>query len=71
MPEALNEIARTTGQQPLYSHNTLVVFGMDCAKSGLAAYLDFFSSDTMIHAPRSRCSSRNDCGGHPAHRRGG
>lgn len=42
VPEALNEIARTTGQQPLYSHNTLVVFGMDCAKSGLAAYLDFF-----------------------------
>ena len=42
VPEALNEITRVTGQQPLYSHNTLVVFGMDCAQAGLKEYLDFF-----------------------------
>ena len=42
VPEALNEITRVTGQQPLYSHNTLVVFGMDCAQDGLKEYLDFF-----------------------------
>ena len=42
VPEALNEITRITGQQPLYSHNTLVVFGMDCAQDGLKEYLDFF-----------------------------
>lgn len=42
VPQALNEIIRSTGQQPLYSHNTLVVFGMDCARNGLAPYIDFF-----------------------------
>ncbi len=42
VPQALNEIVRSTGQQPLYSHNTLIVFGMDCARNGLGADLDFF-----------------------------
>lgn len=42
VPEALNQLAFSSGQKPLYSHNTLVVFGMDCAKSGLNRCMDFF-----------------------------
>ncbi len=42
VPEALNRIALSTGQKPLYSHNTMVVFGMDCASEGLDGYIDFF-----------------------------
>lgn len=42
VPEALNQLALSTGQEPLYSHNTLVVFGMDCAENGLNGCVDFF-----------------------------
>lgn len=42
VPEALEQIAFISGKNPLYSHNTLVIFGMDCAEGGLMPYLDFF-----------------------------
>ena len=42
VPEALNQLAFSTGQKPLYSHNTLVIFGMGCAQDGLNGCVDFF-----------------------------
>lgn len=40
--EALNSLARSTGRQPFYAHNYLVVFGKRCAEQGLDQCLDFF-----------------------------
>ncbi len=40
--EALNNLSLSTGREPFYSHNYLVVFGSECAKKGLADALDFF-----------------------------
>ncbi|MGN0479204.1 MAG: Ger(x)C family spore germination C-terminal domain-containing protein [Hominenteromicrobium sp.] len=42
VPEALNQLAFFTGQKPLYSHNTVVIFGMECAQEGLNGCVDFF-----------------------------
>ena len=42
VPEALDHIALLSGQQPLYSHNTMIIFGMACAERGLDACIDFF-----------------------------
>lgn len=40
--EALSSLSLSTGREPFYSHNYLVVFGMDCARRGLDHCLDFF-----------------------------
>ncbi len=40
--EALNSLSRSTGRQPFYAHNYLVVFGKECAEKGLDRCLDFF-----------------------------
>lgn len=40
--EALSNLSLSTGREPFYSHNYLVVFGMDCARRGLDDCLDFF-----------------------------
>lgn len=40
--EALNSLSRSTGRQPFYAHNYLVVFGKDCAEQGLDRCMDFF-----------------------------
>ncbi len=40
--EALNSLALSTGRQPFYAHNYLVVFGKECAERGLDRCLDFF-----------------------------
>ena len=40
--QALSNLSLTTGREPFYSHNYLVVFGMDCAVNGLDDCLDFF-----------------------------
>lgn len=40
--DALNNLSLTTGREPFFSHNYLVVFGMACAKEGLDRTLDFF-----------------------------
>lgn len=40
--KALSDLSLTTGREPFYSHNYLVVFGADCAKRGLDDCLDFF-----------------------------
>lgn len=40
--EALNSLSRSTGRQPFYAHNYLVVFGKSCAQQGLDHCLDFF-----------------------------
>lgn len=40
--QALSDLSLTTGREPFYSHNYLVVFGMDCALHGLDDCLDFF-----------------------------
>ncbi len=40
--QALSDLSLTTGREPFYSHNYLVVFGMDCALNGLDDCLDFF-----------------------------
>lgn len=39
---ALSNLSLTTGREPFYAHNYLVVFGMDCAVNGLDDCLDFF-----------------------------
>ncbi len=40
--EALSSLSLSTGREPFYSHNYLVVFGMNCARRGLDDCLDFF-----------------------------
>lgn len=40
--EALSQLSLSTGREPFYAHNYLVVFGMDCARAGLDRCLDFF-----------------------------
>lgn len=40
--QALSNLSLTTGREPFYAHNYLVVFGMDCAVNGLDDCLDFF-----------------------------
>lgn len=40
--QALSDLSLTTGREPFYSHNYLVVFGMDAAVNGLDGCLDFF-----------------------------
>ena len=42
VPEALSQIALESGRTPLYSHNAAILFGMQCAESGIAEQLDFF-----------------------------
>lgn len=40
--EALTNLSLSTGREPFYSHNYLVVFGKECAEQGLERCLDFF-----------------------------
>lgn len=40
--DALSSLSLSTGREPFYSHNYLVVFGEDCARQGLDGCLDFF-----------------------------
>lgn len=40
--EALNSLSLSTGRQPFYAHNYLVIFGGDCAARGLDEAVDFF-----------------------------
>lgn len=40
--EALSSLSLSTGREPFYSHNYLVVFGRSCAEQGLDQCLDFF-----------------------------
>lgn len=40
--EALTNLSLSTGREPFYSHNYLVVFGQECAAQGLDKCLDFF-----------------------------
>lgn len=40
--DALSSLSLSTGREPFYSHNYLVVFGEDCARQGLDKCLDFF-----------------------------
>ena len=42
VPEALSQIALESGRTPLYSHNAAILFGMQCAESGISEQLDFF-----------------------------
>ena len=41
-PKSLSQIALESGRTPLYSHNAAILFGMQCAESGIAEQLDFF-----------------------------
>lgn len=40
--EALTNLSLSTGREPFYSHNYLVVFGRSCAEQGIDRCLDFF-----------------------------
>lgn len=40
--EALSSLSLSTGREPFYAHNYLVVFGRECAEQGLDRCLDFF-----------------------------
>lgn len=40
--EALNNLSLSTGREPFYAHNYLVVFGRECAEVGLDQCMDFF-----------------------------
>lgn len=40
--EALGSLTQQTGQDPLYSHALVVVFGRSCADAGISGMLDFF-----------------------------
>ena len=39
---ALGELSRSTGREPFYAHNYLVLFGEDCARAHLPDAVDFF-----------------------------
>lgn len=40
--EALSSLSLTTGREPFYAHNYLVVFGRSCGEEGLDDSMDFF-----------------------------
>lgn len=40
--EALSSLSLSTGREPFYSHNYLVVFGRSCGEEGLDQSMDFF-----------------------------
>ena len=40
--EALSNLSLTTGREPFYAHNALVVFGRDCGESGIDDAMDLF-----------------------------
>ena len=40
--EALSSLSLTTGREPFYAHNYLVVFGRSCGEEGLDESMDFF-----------------------------
>ena len=40
--EALSSLSLSTGREPFYSHNYLVVFGRSCGEEGLDKSMDFF-----------------------------
>lgn len=40
--EALDGLSLSTGREPFYAHNYLVVFGQTCGEAGLEDVLDFF-----------------------------
>ena len=40
--EALSSLSLSTGREPFYAHNYLVVFGEGCGEEGLDRSLDFF-----------------------------
>jgi spore germination protein KC len=40
--EALSSLSLTTGREPFYAHNYLVVFGRSCGEEGLDDTMDFF-----------------------------
>lgn len=42
---ALEGISRNTGKKPLYSHNSLLIFGRECAAYGFSDCMDFFIRD--------------------------
>ena len=40
--EALSNLSLSTGREPFYAHNYLVVFGRSCGEGGLDSAMDFF-----------------------------
>lgn len=40
--QALDSLSLSTGREPFYAHNYLVVFGRSCGEAGLADAMDFF-----------------------------
>ena len=40
--EALSNLSLSTGREPFYAHNYLVVFGRSCGEAGLDSAMDFF-----------------------------
>lgn len=40
--EALSSLSLSTGREPFYSHNYLVIFGRSCGEEGLDRSMDFF-----------------------------
>ena len=58
VPEALSQIALESGRTPLYSHNAAILFGMQCAESGIAEQLDFFIRTTIPARPQKFSSQK-------------
>ena len=60
VPEALSQIALESGRTPLYSHNAAILFGMQCAESGIATTIPVrppkFSSQKI--PPKASCYKR-------------
>ncbi len=40
--DALSSLSLTTGREPFYAHNALVVFGSTCGEAGIDGIMDFF-----------------------------
>ncbi len=51
--EALSELTRRTGQNPLYGHGLVVAFGRSCAERGVAEWIDF-----LVRSPELRPSAQ-------------
>lgn len=51
--EALGELTRQTGQNPLYGHGIVIAFGRSCAEYGVAEWIDF-----LVRSPELRPSAQ-------------
>ncbi len=58
--EAARNLVKITGRRPLYSHLTVIVFGEEVARSGIAPFLDFFNREPQFRRRSSLIIARGE-----------